>query len=347
MKFLITGGSGFIGSALCLHVIDELGGHVINVDKMTYSANPLSLAALEGHPRYCHEPVDVTDAPAMARLLDRHQPDVIMHLAAETHVDRSIDGPSAFIQTNILGTYAVLEAARDHMRALTTGSRDRFRVVYVSTDEVFGSLGETGAFTEDSPYAPNSPYASSKAAGDHLARAWGHTYGLPVIITNCTNNYGPRQFPEKLLPLTILNALAGQPLPVYGDGLQRRDWLYVEDHARALALVAERAPAGSRYMIGGGHETTNLDIVHRVCELLDEMVPADAPRRDLVTHVADRPGHDRRYAADSSRIRRDLGWAPQESLDSGLRKTIRWYLDNPAWSAACGADARQRRGLDA
>jgi dTDP-glucose 4,6-dehydratase len=344
MKFLITGGSGFIGSALVHHVLLDLGGAVVNVDKMTYAANPLSLARFDGDSRYVHERADIADQSAMERILAAHRPDAILHLAAETHVDRSIDGPAAFIQTNIVGTYALLQAARAYFGGLDAGRRERFRFVHVSTDEVFGSLGEHGFFHEDSNYQPNSPYSASKAASDHLARAWLHTYGLPVVTTNCTNNYGPRQFPEKLLPLIILNALAGQPLPVYGDGLNVRDWLHVEDHARALALVAQQAGAGSRYMIGGAAEATNIHMVGRICDLLDELAPADRPRRSLITHVTDRPGHDRRYAADFSRIRDELGWSPRESLDSGLRKTVAWYLENRAWCDACGEDARARRG---
>ncbi len=345
MKFLVTGGSGFIGSALVHHVLDDLGGAVVNVDKMTYAANPLSLARFDGDSRYKHERADIANQPAMERVLATHQPDVILHLAAETHVDRSIDGPAAFIQTNIVGTYTLLQAARTYFFSLPTPRRERFRFVHVSTDEVFGSLGENGFFHEDSNYQPNSPYSASKAASDHLARAWQHTYGLPVVTTNCTNNYGPRQFPEKLLPLIILNALAGERLPVYGDGLNVRDWLYVEDHARALALVAMKAAPDSRYMIGGGAETTNIHIVRRVCDLLDEMRPAPSSHQSLITHVADRPGHDRRYAADFTRIRDELGWRPNESLDSGLKKTIAWYLANEDWCAACGGDARKRRGI--
>lgn len=345
MKFLVTGGCGFIGSALCTLVIKELGGAVVNVDKMTYAANPLSLAPFDGHQRYVHERLDIIDAAAMHRVFATHQPDVVVHLAAETHVDRSIDEPGQFIQTNMVGTYALLQAAHSYYRQLEVSRRDRFRFVHVSTDEVFGSLGEDGRFDEDSPYAPNSPYSASKAGSDHLARAWRHTYGLPVVVTNCTNNYGPRQFPEKLLPLTILNALAGEFLPIYGNGLNVRDWLYVEDHARALALVAAQAAPGSRYMIGGGHDATNLHMVGRICDLLDEMVPNQQPRRRLITHVADRPGHDYRYAADYSRIREELGWKPRESLDSGLRGTIAWYLENADWCAECGADARTRRGV--
>lgn len=346
MKFLVTGGSGFIGSALCALVIEELGGAVVNLDKMTYAANPLSLAHLETHPCYVHEWHDIADLAAVQRIFEAHQPDAVIHLAAETHVDRSIDDPGAFIHTNVVGSYTLLKAALDYYRGLEGGRREAFRFVHVSTDEVFGSLDEGGRFSEDSHYAPNSPYSASKAGSDHLARAWLHTYGLPVVITNCTNNYGPRQFPEKLLPLTILNALAGEKLPVYGSGLNVRDWLFVQDHARALALVAARAAPGSRYMIGGGNEVANIDMVGRVCDLLDEMVPGPRPRRELITHVADRPGHDFRYAADFSRIHRELGWHPRESLDSGLRATVAWYLDNGGWCAACGADARKRRGIN-
>jgi dTDP-glucose 4,6-dehydratase len=346
MKYLVTGGSGFIGSALCAFLIDEMGEQVVNLDKMTYAANPLSLDRYKDHPRYGHERADISVADAVAAIFERHQPDAVIHLAAETHVDRSIDGPAPFIHTNLVGTYTLLQAALVYWRGLDGERRDRFRFVHVSTDEVFGSLGEDGLFSEASPYAPSSPYSASKAGADHLAHAWCHTFGLPVVITNCTNNYGPRQFPEKLLPLIILNAQDNRKLPVYGDGLNVRDWLFVDDHARALALVAQKAPPpGSRYMIGGGCEATNIDMVHRVCDLLDEMIPGATPRRSLITHVPDRPGHDRRYAADFSRIRAELDWSPCETLDSGLRKTVAWYLENGAWCDACGEDARKRRGL--
>lgn len=345
MKYLVTGGSGFIGSALCTLLIRDLNCQVVNVDKMTYAANPLSLADIEGSHLYCHERIDIADSAAVSGVLKQHQPDVIIHLAAETHVDRSIDGPAPFIHTNLVGTYTLLQAALGYWQGLGGGQRERFRFIHVSTDEVFGSLGDDGLFSEDSHYAPSSPYSASKAGADHLAHAWGRTFGLPVVITNCTNNYGPRQFPEKLLPLVILNALDGKILPIYGQGLNVRDWLFVEDHALALALVAQKAPSGSRYMIGGDCEVTNIDMVHRICDILDEIAPAAVPRRSLINHVADRPGHDHRYAADFSRIKAELGWSPRETLDSGLRKTVDWYLENREWCDACGEDARKRRGL--
>ena len=344
MKILVTGGAGFIGSALVHHLIADTDDSVVNLDKLTYAANPLSLTALADHPRYRFVQADITDGAALAAAFAAHQPDAVLHLAAESHVDRSIDAPGAFVATNLLGTFTLLEAARAYFAGLDGDRRERFRVVHVSTDEVYGSLGPIGAFSEDSAYAPNSPYAASKAGADHLARAWGLTYGLPVIITNCSNNYGPRQFPEKLIPLLILNALAGQPLPIYGDGLNVRDWLFVEDHASALVEVLRHATPGAKYMIGGGSESTNLAIARQVCALLDEMRPG-LPHDRLLTFVADRPGHDRRYAADFSRITRELGWRPRHSLEGGLRRTVEWYLDNRAWCAACGAGARQRRGL--
>ncbi|MDD3530356.1 MAG: dTDP-glucose 4,6-dehydratase [Gallionellaceae bacterium] len=332
---LITGGAGFIGSAVIRHLIQDTDHRVVNVDCLTYAGNMESLAAVADSDRYAFERVDIRDAAGVARLFDRYRPDGVMHLAAESHVDRSIDGPAAFIQTNIVGTYTLLEAARHYWSGLAGAARAGFRFHHISTDEVYGSLGATGLFSEASCYRPNSPYAASKAASDHLARAWQHTYGLPVVITNCSNNYGPCQFPEKLIPLMILNALEGRPLPVYGDGRQVRDWLYVEDHARALVRVFMAGRPGETYNIGGHDEQKNIDVVHRLCDLLEEMRP-DKPAgvahyRDLVTHVADRPGHDVRYAIDAGKIERELGWTPQESFASGLSKTVRWYLDNEAW----------------
>jgi dTDP-glucose 4,6-dehydratase len=300
---------------------------------LTYAGNLASLAGIAGDPRYRFVRGDVCDAAAVASAFDGFQPDCVMHLAAESHVDRSIDGPGAFIQTNLVGAYVMLEGALHYWRGLPSGRADRFRFHHISTDEVFGSLGETGAFREDAPYAPNSPYAASKAGSDHLVRAWRHTFGLPTVATNCSNNYGPYHFPEKLIPLVILNALEGAPLPVYGDGGNTRDWLFVEDHAEALLAVLERGRVGETYNIGGRCERRNIEVVHAICDLVDEMA-ADAaigPRRALVRFVADRPGHDLRYAMDCSKIEREIGWRPRETFQSGLRKTVRWYLDNPAW----------------
>ena len=349
MDVLVTGGAGFIGSALVRHLLDESDCRVVTVDKLTYAANPLTMAELSDHPRHVLEQVDIAEGGALAALFERHRPDRVIHLAAESHVDRSIDAPADFIRTNIEGTFRLLEAARTYWEGLAGPRREAFRLVHVSTDEVYGSLGSDGLFSETSPYAPNSPYAASKASADHLAAAWHATYGLPVIVTNCTNNYGPRQFPEKFIPLFILNGAAGLPLPLYGDGLNVRDWLYVDDHARALALVAARARPGSHYMIGGDAERTNEEVARAICAQLDEALP-DSPHRPharLIAPVADRPGHDRRYGADFSRLTADLGWRPTESFTSGLARTVRWYLDNPDWCAACGGGARQRRGLGA
>ncbi len=347
MNVLVTGGAGFIGSAVC-HQLLDLGGHrVVNLDCLSYAANPLTVAELDDRPGYLLERADVTDAKAVAEIFVRHRPDRVIHLAAESHVDRSIDAPAGFIDTNIVGTFTLLEAALRYWQGLDGAARHSFRLVHVSTDEVFGSLGPDGRFDENSRYAPNSPYAASKAAADHLARAWHATYGLPVVVTNCSNNYGPRQFPEKLFPLLILNAAAGRPLPVYGDGLQVRDWLFVEDHARALIEVSLRAPAGSSYMIGGDCQRTNLEIVRAICAELDRALP-DSPHRPhekLITHVADRPGHDRRYATDSTRMGRDFGWYPQVSLEDGVARTVRWYLDHHSWCAGCGDAALRRQGL--
>ena len=332
-RFLITGGAGFIGSAVVRHLIRETPHQVLVVDKLTYAGNLDSLAPVARDRRYRFVQADILDAPRMRALIDEYRPDVVMHLAAESHVDRSIDSAGAFIQTNIVGTFSLLEAAFAYWRALPPGRRETFRFHHISTDEVFGSLGPEGLFTEISPYQPNSPYAASKAASDHLVRAWRETYGLPAVLSNCSNNYGPYHFPEKLIPLTILNCLAGKPLPVYGRGDNVRDWLYVEDHARALVLIAEQGEPGESYNIGGNCERTNIDVVRAICALMDRMAP-DAqigPREALISFVTDRPGHDHRYAIDSSKIRRELGWAPRESFESGLEKTVRWYLDNRAW----------------
>ncbi|MTJ82183.1 MAG: dTDP-glucose 4,6-dehydratase [Telmatospirillum sp.] len=330
---LVTGGAGFIGSAVVRQLLDDDGVFVVNVDKLTYAANPASIPAAQGHPRYAFEQVDICDAEAVRRLFADWKPHAVMHLAAESHVDRSIDGPGEFIRTNIVGTYTLLEAALHHWRGIDDAARrDRFRFLHISTDEVFGSLGPTGYFSETTPYAPNSPYSASKASSDHLVRAWHATYGLPVLLTNCSNNYGPYHFPEKLIPLVIIRGLAGEKLPVYGTGANIRDWLFVEDHARALRLVLDRGTVGESYNVGGHNERTNLQVVEAICDLLDEMAPTSAgSHRRLISFVADRPGHDHRYAIDPARITRDLGWRPQESFESGLRKTVRWYLDNRDW----------------
>lgn len=336
MKIMVTGGAGFIGSAVVRHLLNDTAHEVVNVDALTYAGNLESLATVAHHPRYAFEQADIADRAAMDRVLAEHRPDAIMHLAAESHVDRSIDGPSAFIQTNIVGTYTLLEAARAYWLGLDTEGRDAFRFHHISTDEVYGDLhGTDDLFTETTPYAPSSPYSASKAASDHLVRAWLRTYGLPTLVTNCSNNYGPYHFPEKLIPHMILNALHGKPLTVYGDGSQIRDWLYVEDHARALVEVVTRGVVGETYNIGGHNEQRNLHVVHCLCDLLEEMAPQKpagiAHYRDLITYVKDRPGHDHRYAIDAGKIERELGWRPRETFESGMRKTVRWYLDNPAW----------------
>ena len=336
MKILVTGGAGFIGSAVVRHLLKNTPHQVVNLDKLTYAGNLQSLPGASENPAYRFEQVDICDAEGVARVLAEHRPDAVMHLAAESHVDRSIDGPAAFIQTNIVGTYTLLEACRQYWLGLCEEARSRFRFHHISTDEVYGDLeGTTELFTEQTPYSPSSPYSASKASSDHLVRAWQRTYGLPVLITNCSNNYGPYHFPEKLIPHMILNALAGKPLPVYGDGAQIRDWLYVEDHARALVEVLTRGQPGATYNIGGHNEKRNLQVVETLCTLLDELVtekPAGISRfAELITFVQDRPGHDRRYAIDAGKIERELGWLPQETFESGLRKTVQWYLDNRSW----------------
>ena len=336
MKILVTGGAGFIGSAVVRHLLQNTPHQVVNLDKLTYAGNLQSLPGASEHPAYRFEQVDICDAEGVARVLAEHRPDAVMHLAAESHVDRSIDGPAAFIQTNIIGTYSLLEACRQYWLGLCEEARSRFRFHHISTDEVYGDLeGTTELFTEQTPYSPSSPYSASKASSDHLVRAWQRTYGLPVLITNCSNNYGPYHFPEKLIPHMILNALAGKPLPVYGDGAQIRDWLYVEDHARALVEVLTRGQPGATYNIGGHNEKRNLQVVETLCTLLDELVtekPAGISRfAELITFVQDRPGHDRRYAIDAGKIERELGWRPEETFESGLRKTVQWYLDNRSW----------------
>ncbi|WP_438288364.1 dTDP-glucose 4,6-dehydratase [Edwardsiella tarda] len=351
-RILVTGGAGFIGSAVVRHIIAQTSDSVVVVDKLTYAGNLASLAPVAQSDRYAFERADIGDRAAMDRILAQYQPDAIMHLAAESHVDRSIDGPAAFIQTNIVGTYTLLEAARAYWIALPATRRAAFRFHHISTDEVYGDLqGLQDLFREDTPYAPSSPYSASKASSDHLVRAWLRTYGLPVLVTNCSNNYGPYHFPEKLIPLTIINALAGKPLPVYGNGLQVRDWLYVEDHARALYRVVTAGKVGETYNIGGHNERRNIDVVTTLCALLQEMVPQTpagvARYADLITYVTDRPGHDLRYAIDASKIERELGWRPEETFESGIRKTVAWYLANVPWWRAVmdGSYAGERLGL--
>jgi dTDP-glucose 4,6-dehydratase len=330
-KILITGGAGFIGSALIRHVIGNTSDSVINVDKLTYAGNLQSLASVSDNPRYCFEHVDICNAVEISRIFEQHKPDAVMHLAAESHVDRSISGPAEFIQTNIVGTYTLLEAARAYWNKLESEKKNSFRFHHISTDEVYGSLGAEGFFTEDMPYEPNSPYSASKASSDHLVRAWHHTYGLPTVTTNCSNNYGPCHFPEKLIPLVILNAVNGKPLPIYGKGDNIRDWLYVDDHARALHLVMNKGKLGETYNVGGWNEKTNLEVVLSICAILDDLRPNGAPHAKLITYVKDRPGHDQRYAIDAGKIERELGWKPQETFETGLRKTVEWYLSNDAW----------------
>ncbi len=330
---LVTGGAGFIGSAVCRHLIATTDATVVNFDKLTYAANLHSLADVETNPRYRFVRADICDGAAVAQVLREHRPDAVLHLAAESHVDRSIEGPLAFLETNVLGTGILLDRVRAYWSALDEPERARFRFHHVSTDEVYGSLGPTGLFVEDMAYDPRSPYSASKAASDHLVSAWHHTYGVPVVISNCTNNYGPYQFPEKLIPLIILNALERKPLPVYGRGDNIRDWLHVEDHARALHLVLTRGEVGRKYNIGGSAERRNLEVVERITDLVDQFrpEPGQPPRRTLIRFVTDRPGHDQRYAMDTSRIARELGWQPEESFESGLERTVRWYLDRSDW----------------
>jgi len=330
-RILTTGGAGFIGSEVCRQLVNVYGASVVNVDKLTYAANLHSLDSIAGNPRYVFEQADVCDREKLDAVFRDYQPTGVIHLAAESHVDRSISGPQAFLRTNIEGTYQLLEAARRYYERLGARQRRQFRFVHVSTDEVYGSLGAEGQFREDSPYQPSSPYSASKAASDHLAHAWYKTYGLPVIISNCSNNYGPYQFPEKLVPLTLLNAFQGQPISVYGNGLNVRDWLYVEDHARGLITLLKTGRLGEKYNFGGNSERTNLDVVKLICDILDRIAPTRRPRRSLVTFVADRRGHDRRYAMDASKARFELGWEPLYSFESGLEHTINWYLHNPEW----------------
>lgn len=348
MKILITGGAGFIGSAVARAFMSRSDAEILVYDKLTYAGNLASLAPISGHSRFSFVQNDICEGDAVKTALSRFQPDVVMHLAAESHVDRSIDGPAAFIETNLVGTFTMLDAALDYFRRLEPERARAFRFMHISTDEVFGSLSAEGFFHEDTPYAPTSPYSASKAGSDHLVRAWGHTYGLPVIITNCSNNYGPYHFPEKLIPLMIINAIEGKHLPVYGSGENIRDWLYVEDHAAALMLVAEKGVPGQSYNVGGRNEWRNIDVVHAICDLMNEFRPRDGGYRDLITYVTDRPGHDLRYAIDSSKIERELGWKPRERFETGLRKTVRWYLDNPDWWQAIrsGKYRGERLGVD-
>lgn len=354
MKILITGGAGFIGSAVVRHVIDNTTDSVVNVDKLTYAGNLESLVSVADSNRYVFEQVDICNDAEVKRVFDTHQPDLVMHLAAESHVDRSIDGPATFIETNIIGTYVLLQAAKAYWLGLESERKQNFRFHHISTDEVYGDLdGPEDLFLETTPYAPSSPYSASKASSDHLVRAWSRTYGLPTVITNCSNNYGPYHFPEKLIPLVILNALEGKKLPVYGQGHQIRDWLYVEDHARALYKVVTEGVIGETYNIGGHNEKKNIDVVNVICELLDELQPAKkefaiVSYKELITFVQDRPGHDLRYAIDASKIQRELNWSPEETFESGIRKTVEWYLNNLAWAGRVqdGSYQRERLGVD-
>ena len=330
-RILVTGGAGFIGSEVCRQLVNIYGGTVINVDKLTYAANLHSLNSVANNPRYIFEQVDICDRRKLDALFSLHQPTSVIHLAAESHVDRSISGPEAFLRTNIEGTYHLLEVAIRYYRSLNAKEQSRFRFVHVSTDEVYGSLNAEGLFHENSPYQPSSPYSASKAASDHLTHAWYKTYGLPVIISNCSNNYGPYQFPEKLIPLTLLNAFHGRLLPVYGTGSNIRDWLHVEDHARGLIMLLDKGRLGEKYNFGGNNERTNLAVVELICDILDRIVPTRRPRRSLITFVVDRPGHDQRYAIDASKAQAEIGWQPHYSFESGLEQTIKWYLQNSAW----------------
>ena len=352
MRILVTGGAGFIGSAVIRHIIENTHHHVLNVDKLTYAGNLESLRSIEKSERYQFSQTDICDQVVLERIFHEFQPDSVMHLAAESHVDRSIDGPAAFIQTNIVGTYSLLEAARKYWLSLTLDAKEAFRFHHISTDEVYGDLeGTTDLFTETTPYAPSSPYSASKASSDHLVRAWQRTYGLPTIVTNCSNNYGPYHFPEKLIPLVILNALDMKPLPIYGKGDQIRDWLFVEDHARALYQVVTEGVVGETYNIGGHNEKQNIEVVKTICKILDELKPESTGQKyeTLITFVKDRPGHDLRYAIDAAKIEKELGWTPQETFETGIRKTVEWYLNNLDWCHRVqdGSYQRERLGVNA
>jgi dTDP-glucose 4,6-dehydratase len=331
MRVMVTGGAGFIGSALVRHLVLDKSYDVLNVDALTYAGNLDSLRTVKDKANYCFLKADICDRAAMSEAMATFRPDRVMHLAAESHVDRSITGAADFVQTNIIGTFTLLDAALAYWRTLDGAAKDRFRFLHVSTDEVYGSLGDDGLFTEETPYDPSSPYSASKASSDHLAKAWQRTYGLPVVVSNCSNNYGPYHFPEKLIPLTILNALAELRLPVYGKGENVRDWLYVEDHARALDTIIDRGRIGETYNVGGRNERRNLEVVEKICEILDRLVPGDRPRTELIDFVTDRPGHDARYAIDATKLETELGWRAQENFDSGIAKTVQWYLDNEWW----------------
>ncbi|WND03181.1 dTDP-glucose 4,6-dehydratase [Temperatibacter marinus] len=345
MKIIVTGGAGFIGSAVCRYLVSEVKATVINVDKLTYAGNTDSLKVIENNENYIFEKVDICDLAELNRIFTQHQPDAVMHLAAESHVDKSITGAEEFIMTNIVGTFKLLEAARSYYDALSGEKKDQFRFLHVSTDEVYGELGAEGLFSEETPYDPSSPYSASKASSDHLALAWRETYGLPVVISNCSNNYGPYHFPEKLIPLVILNAMDGRKLPVYGDGSNVRDWLYVDDHARALYLILTKGRLGEKYNVGGRNERTNLEVVTTICDILDELIPGESPRRDLIEFVADRPGHDARYAIDATKLETELGWKAACNFDTGIKKTIQWYLDNEWWWSPLREVSRQRQGI--
>jgi len=355
LKVLVTGGAGFIGSAVIRHLINDTEHTVVNIDKLTYAGNLESLKSIQSNERYAFEQVDICDATELKRLFNENKPDIVMHLAAESHVDRSIDGPAEFIHTNIIGTFTLLEQARAYWNELDGDKKVNFKFHHISTDEVYGDLPHPDQvgnstlplpiFTEDTSYAPSSPYSASKAGSDHLVRAWQRTYGLPTLVTNCSNNYGPYHFPEKLVPLIILNALEGKPLPIYGSGNQIRDWLYVEDHARALVVVATKGKVGETYNIGGHNEKQNIEVVKTICEILDELVPLNTKYSALITHVSDRPGHDMRYAIDASKIQRELGWVPLETFSSGMKKTVQWYLGNRVWCKHVQTGGYQRERL--